>query len=296
MSKTAYVIDGGIGRVISAIPALRSAAVERDILVIAGSWDLMYIGSGLNVIESTSSYLKEATKDYNIIHPEPYHLKAVRDGKWNLVQGFDYLINGTSEDMLPHFKASAQTQAQVHNILSPNPSPEPKRYVAVQPFGSGGASDGRSMTMPQLETVITALLEEGYTPVLLGTEFISGMENNPMVIQPQGMDYYVFGAMISVCEYFIGCDSAGMHIARACGIPGTIVLGATSGARYYPEWFHELRNPDRPLYTQTLRLNDKVLLEDSIASQGVMNFDIDASELKENIKAALGNPCNDCGH
>jgi len=86
----------------------------------------------------------------------------------------------------------------------------------------------------------------------------------------------MFMALISECDYFIGCDSVGQHMARSFDKPGTVFMGSTFETNVtYPKHFRIIRNRDRkPVYSPirfggvdsefTDRLND-----------GIMNFSKD---------------------
>jgi ADP-heptose:LPS heptosyltransferase len=75
---------------------------------------------------------------------------------------------------------------------------------------------------------------------------------------------------IEQCDYFIGCDSVGQHMARAFDKPGTIVMGSTFEKNVtYPDYFEIYRNGKKPTYSPIRiagidcefadRVNDKIM-------------------------------------
>ena len=57
------------------------------------------------------------------------------------------------------------------------------------------------------------------------------------------MDLRGWASIIEGCDYFIGCDSVGQHIARAFNKPGTVILGSTCAVNItYPDHFQIIEN------------------------------------------------------
>ena len=57
------------------------------------------------------------------------------------------------------------------------------------------------------------------------------------------MDLRGWAAIIEGCDYFIGCDSVGQHMARAFNKPGTVLLGSTFAINTtYPDHFQIIEN------------------------------------------------------
>lgn len=57
-------------------------------------------------------------------------------------------------------------------------------------------------------------------------------------------------SLIKNCDYFVGIDSVGQHIARAFNKPGTIIMGATNEINFsYPGHFQIIRKENHdPVY------------------------------------------------
>jgi ADP-heptose:LPS heptosyltransferase len=90
-------------------------------------------------------------------------------------------------------------------------------------------------------------------------------------LQTVNTDLRMFMALISECDYFIGCDSVGQHMARSFDKPGAIFMGSTFEKNVtYPKHFRIFRRPDKtPVYSPlrfggvdsefTDRLNDGIM-------------------------------------
>ena len=54
---------------------------------------------------------------------------------------------------------------------------------------------------------------------------------------PNDIRHYV--AAVSQCDYFVGIDSSGQHIARSFNIPGSIIMGGSNTVNTtYPDFFN----------------------------------------------------------
>jgi len=94
-----------------------------------------------------------------------------------------------------------------------------------------------------------------------------------------GADLRFYMAMISQCDYFVGADSVGQHIARSFDKPGVVIMGSTFEKNVsYPDYFKIYRNGIKPTYNpiriggvdcemadrandQVMSFNDQQLLE-----------------------------------
>ena len=64
-----------------------------------------------------------------------------------------------------------------------------------------------------------------------------------------GADLRFYMAMISQCDYFVGVDSVGQHMARAFNKPGLVIMGSTFEQNVsYPDYFKFYRNGVKPTY------------------------------------------------
>jgi ADP-heptose:LPS heptosyltransferase len=64
------------------------------------------------------------------------------------------------------------------------------------------------------------------------------------------IDLRFYMAMISQCDYFVGVDSVGQHMARAFNKPGLVIMGSTFEKNVtYPDHFKIYRNGVKPTYS-----------------------------------------------
>lgn len=213
--KTAIYINGGLGRCVSALPAL----IQRGDIVITSGWEEMFDMTPLKTIESFSGAIGDYLEEYDIITPEPYHLAGVRNGKMSLAEGFHHILGtdpSVTEGLYPDIEASARWMYHFDSITE-------KPICVIQAAGSSDINP-RDLTAESTANAIAVVKEAGYYPVVVGS-----MPNYDMdceVLTDTSLTDYI--SIISVCKLFIGGDSSGMHIASAFGKKGIICLTATA--------------------------------------------------------------------
>lgn len=238
--KLAVIIDGGLGRVICAIPALQELASKKELIVLAGGWFDAYKGSGLNVLPSGLPSTVDSLNGYKVVKPEPYWELGYRNGELNLVEAF-YIALGLKPpvDAIP-FHVDTRHVPGVINAPLP--------VLVLQPFGSGGQGDSRSMTMKEINQVIDEY-HTHYSVFVVGKDL---PELDPGKCVPvKDIKDSQFIKYVQNAALFIGCDSAGLHIAAASSNRLKAYVSTTSGIKYYPnvelivrEGFEDMRvNP-----------------------------------------------------
>lgn len=221
--KLAVMLDGGLGRVLCAIPALQVLAEEFELLVVSGGWLEAYKGSGLKVLPMGLPNQADLLDDYRIIKPEPYWELSYRKGKHNLVCAFFKTLGlDVPEEGLP-FKTDTRSMGSLVKA--------PKPVLMFQPIGSGGPADPRSMTMDEINSVVAKYKSE-YSIFLLGCEDNLGLKKEDVTFV-KDLKEAAFIRFIQECKFFVGCDSSGLHIAAAAGVPHIGYMATTSGVKYY---------------------------------------------------------------
>ena len=274
----AYMVTGGIGKVLCCLPALKRA----NVFAVTGGWHEFYPLAGIKSIEMSSNYLKYATDGMDIVDVDVYHLSKVRSGEWTFVQGANYIINGEPTDEKPICDLPHHVMNDVKNQYQQLGQGKP--IVVINPIGSNG--DSRSMVADQLTAAIAAIKEVGAHPLIVCTENIEGFD--AQVVNAE--NHVTFAAMIACADYLVGIDSAAMHIARAWDIPGSIFFGATAGVKYYPKWFDEYRDPnvkDYSPYVQHLHLGPGADMADDHTHRDAMNYKIDVARLTNHLKSKM---------
>lgn len=282
MSKKTLIIDGGLGRVITAIPALEKYVTKNpNTVILIYQWLPIIFG---NKILSKVSYdalhvkgLFDLIKDTKIIKPEPYYNTDYLNGKISLLDAWNQEINGDSESMpVPNIvlrNDEIQQASQLRRTYH-------RKVIAFQPFGStavideNGVKDNslRSLDHKTTQQIVKALKLQGYgiwlmtdknIPFLNGTDFISYYTQNIREV----------AAAINHCDYFLGVDSSGQHLARAFNKPGTIIMGGTNTKNVtYPDHFNILNDNEERVY-MPYRLTDFDWWLSETLNKDCMNFD-----------------------
>jgi len=274
--NTVFFIDGGAGRVITAIPALEhyvKSNPNENIKIFVYGWDNLFwsnrllqpLSFSVNDKGNFQKIFKEADK---ILSPEPYRLPEYINQRASLAEAFDILINGKNNNLgPPRLNLSKQeiysAKKYIENIKNKN---KKNKVIVIQPFGSTAFYDSvngsdyvidpsyRSMDLMMFSKIVKYLSEK-YNVVLFSDEKFHFKEDN-CTIKLNG-DLRMYASIINQCDYFIGCDSVGQHMARAFDKPGTVVFGSTFPENVsYPDWFQIVdKNKELRVYSP-LRIND----------------------------------------
>jgi hypothetical protein len=255
--KKAFFINGGIGRVLCAIPALEHYVqnVDADAVIVVEAWlDLFLLSPILkdNVYPVNHKGLfKDKLRDKNLISLEPYRLNAYFNQKANLIQAFDMLVNDLTE--VPETKPLSISVGKSDEIVGFNLLNQiraelgKEKVIVFQPFGSGAKLDGniiidesgRSFELKDTVEIIEELSKD-YCVVVMSSIKIP-YTFSTRVAHPENVSLLQWTGIIDACDYFLGCDSVGQHYANALGKKATVVIGAT-----FPE---NISYPDNENFT-----------------------------------------------
>jgi ADP-heptose:LPS heptosyltransferase len=258
--NTTLLIDGGLGRHISAIPALEKFVQNNpNATIVTNYWTAIFWGNKIltdNVWDTQTKGLFEKIKDTKIIKPEPYYNSNFLNERINMIQSFDEEINGTSENTKPNLYFSKFELNNAKGRIDPN-----RKTIIYQPFGSsalfqnGDVVDrsSRSLDLNASKRIFDRLKREGYQVIIFDTK---GVFNENEYENLNALGYRDCAAVLAQADYFVGVDSCGMHIAYATQKPGTTFFGGTSVANYgYPDWFMTVRK-NVPIKYLPMRLAD----------------------------------------
>lgn len=246
--KKAFVIDGGAGRVLCAIPALEYYITNTDseAIIIAHGWLELYLSSKIlrdKVYPNNTPNLMNILVDYEIVTPEPYRLNAYFTQKCNLIQAFDILINHSdSLQTIPETKSfefdiGRSNFVFGHKIIDQvRHTFKKEKTVVFQPFGSTAVVEGpfvldgsgRSFELNDVINIVHSL-SRNYNIILMSNISIPMLANLP-IMRPEDISLSQWAGIINAADYFIGCDSVGQHLAHILNKPASVVIGAT-----YPE-------------------------------------------------------------
>ena len=308
--KKAFFINGGAGRVLCSIPALEKyAKTNDDFIIVCHGWKECFYGSPLlrdKVYDMDHKNLFEQfLRDAEIVSPEPYHLNQYYNQGCNLIQAFDYIINGnedfTAFDKI-NIELSKKEQIDGYDIVGEVRKVKNKEKVIVfQPYGSGVNqqsnfiydTSGRSFELADIIRVIEELTKD--YGVILMSQMPVPSETDLGVAWPQGLSIRQWMGVINAADYFLGCDSLGQHIAYALNKPATVVIGATfpENITYQnQEMFHIVDNggPER-VYAPFRIQNDDSAERNNEAL--MLLKEESYKEIVDTIKKRLGKSGND---
>ena len=251
--NTVFMIDGGIGRVITSIPALHNYHKQNphDDFSILASHPLVFMND--NVLhnrvllsENNVDIFKERIRPNAVLHPEPYHDHQYFNNQISLHQAFNKIINNTNDHSDLQYPVLTLSNSEIENSIKAKRYLQEKCFnkpiVVFQPFGescfeeNGVLRDhsGRSMSF-ELAQHIVFMLSKKYCVYYFGPNFHSCNLKDVFNFNDRGTDIRFQMQIISQSAGFIGIDSCGQHISHAFKIPSVVFLGATVGVNVsYP--------------------------------------------------------------
>lgn len=302
--KTVFVIDGGAGRAVSAIPALLKFAKRNpndDFRICVHGWDNLFWGipelqdKTFNIDNKGifDNIFLNATK---VVSPEPYRLPAYYKQQKNLSQAFDSIINQTDDHSdLPDLKFVLSKGEEMGALMAlqqafqQDPSREKKKNIVIQPWGSTAKKVGpyvidessRSLSVEAYLKLVSKLSEK-YNLHYFGDKSVCP-ESDTYTLKYEG-DLRFWLAMIDASDYFIGCDSVGQHFAKGLDKPGTVVLGGTFAENIsYPKHFNIFEKSGGFKKYSPLRIN---MLDSHLADRiNDTRMDFSDKEIDELIKS-----------
>lgn len=296
--KTVFYIDGGAGRVISAIPALLKYArnnPNQDWGVVVPAWH--YLLWGIPELQDRTfdsdnkglfeTYIQNAK---TLITPEPYRLPAYYRQEISLAQAFDREINLTTDHSdlsLPRLIFNKAEKKWAQKTLAEVSATQGKsKTIVFQPFGRGARIDAgevlddasRSLSADAY-IVLAKKLAVKYNLVFMGEPEYQITTDTYSHKLPAGTDLRMWAALIDQADYLVGIDSVGQHMARATNTPGTVIFGSTYPINTsYPDWFQIIEKVAPKKYSPIRIAGLDSLLADRY-NDSCMNFDSD--ELNE---------------
>lgn len=266
--KKVFMLDGGAGRVIAAIPALQKYVREHpdeDISILVGGWDVLYWGiPELHDItfnpEQKGIFEHVVLGADKIVSPEPYRVPGYFRQELSLAEAFNVLINETDDHKdlgLPQLVLNKAEEFNAAKLMADAKAQQQKaKTLVIQPYG-------RSAERPDENTIFDtssrSLDSEAYLKLAkkLATKYnliFFGEQNfvhpqDTFTLKPQ-LDLRMWAAAVEACDYFVGVDSMGQHMARAFGTPGTVILGSTFAKNVsYPDYFNIIEKKDAKKYS-----------------------------------------------
>lgn len=243
----AFFLNGGIGRILCAIPALEKYHEEsgdKDFLVVCeGAVDILkghpvLDAKTYDIFHKNLFHTKLQSKD--VVSLEPYRVWEYYNQKCNLSQAFDILINnkGIRELSKPTIILSKEEILQGKKIVEQIKTKiKHNKVIVFQPFGRGiehidGSfvdKTGRSIEYRNTKSLIRKLQAEKFAVIIMaefGMDF-TGEKYTDEVAAPERLNLRQWASVIKHSDHFFGCDSVGQHLAYSMEIPSTVILGPT---------------------------------------------------------------------
>ena len=267
-----FVIDGGAGRVIAAIPALEKYVMnhpDEDVKIIIFGWDNLLWGNSLlqdiTFNADTKGIFDLFIKDADVIvTPEPYRVPDYFNQKLSLAEAFDFEINGTKNHSdLPKLKLhtnKAEEKNAANLIADVKAQQKKNKTIVIQPYGRSARVDrgdviddsSRGLDSGAYLSLVKKLSTKYNLILFAERDFWS--PDDSYTFKPE-MDLRMWSAVIDSADYFIGCDSVGQHMARAFDKPGTVFIGSTYAINVsYPDWFQIIEKEGVPKKYSPIRL------------------------------------------
>lgn len=269
MMTTIISLDGGLGRIITAIPALlkyhKNHPDEEWYIMIAG-WEFITWGFP-ELQERTFNPDAKGSFDLfwkadKVISPEPYRVPAYYRNEISLREAFDIEINdSTNHSDLPamQLKLSSSERRKAYEIIEEAKSKhKKKKTIVLQPFGStatphaSGIYDDSLRSIPQdMLNYFINQLSKDHNLIFMGAKEFSNIKTYKPSPDPNLREWC---AIIEAADYFIGCDSCGQHICKALNKKASVVVAGTHRVNVTYDGFHIIER-DVPFYPDAMRIS-----------------------------------------
>lgn len=274
MSKV-FIIDGGLGRCISSVPALIKYAKNNpndEWYVLMSGWSFITYGikelqDRTYEFESKGVYENIFLKVDEVVTPEPYRIPKYYKKEISLSDAFDLIINGTDDHSdlqeLPFVFTEYEKIRGKEIVKTARETHKKDKTIVFQPYGStaqylyGKVFDDSLRSIPEdIFLLLSKKLSERYNVIYFGDykfysqEYIHCLGPDP---DPHIREWM---SIINEADYFIGCDSCGQHIANYVKTRGTVLIGSTEAVNIsYPNFFQIIEKEKDKKYVP-LRLSN----------------------------------------
>lgn len=291
--NTTFIITGGAGRVVCAMPALEKYArlnPDDDFNIIVHGWESLFWSHPILQNRTIGAHQKNTfdtlIKQTQVRIPEPYQVYGFYNQKLHVTEAFDQEINNTNDHSdLNHnclHLSDIEIEGAKELIEKYKSDKKKKRSVVFQPYGSGVdivnkmPMDRSNRSLSQ-EHTLKLIQEMSKSAVVLNASHPKHRSrSDTLSVQFDDPNTNYFRRLMGLiyhCDYYVGVCSVGQHIARAFNKPGLILMGATHESNYsYPNHFDIYRKPDRiPVYSPW-RLSEVDIEFADRSNDGIMNF------------------------
>lgn len=265
---TVITLDGGLGRIITSIPALlkyhKNHPDEEWYITIPG-WDFITWGfpelQERTFSPDTKGVFNLFLKADRVISPEPYRLPAYYRNEISLREAFDVCINDSTDhsDLPPmQLNISMQEKRTAYDIIKRSKKNPQGKTIVIQPYGStatphpSGVFDDslRSMPKKMLDYFIDNL-SKNYNLIYMGAKDFHDIRTYKPDPDPSLREW---AAIIEAADYFIGCDSCGQHMCKAFDKKASVMITGTHKTNTTYNDFHIIER-DVPYFPDSMRIS-----------------------------------------
>jgi len=242
--NTVFFINGGAGRVLCSIPALELFAKENpsnDFIIVSESGLDFYKGHPILHERAYDINHKDLFKHYikhrNIATPEPYRVYEYYNQLCSLSQAFDIEINkkGIRDVGNPQLYLDGNEYfGGIELVREVKEKTNKNKIIVIQPFGRGSQTigtirhDQSGRSLSTLDTLkIIKKLQKDFGVILMSEFPIEQDKNTDLFAMPLNISLRQWAGIISECDYFVGIDSVGQHLANSLDKYSTVLIGAT---------------------------------------------------------------------
>ena len=266
--KKVFMISGGAGRIICALPAFEKYLKANGLdsfYIISQSGLQFFLGTEFQDISFDPAHkglFKDIIKDNNLINLEPYQHYGYYNQEKSLTEAFDALVNETDfhEDLEKPKIVLSKTEEinAIETVKEAKKQQEKKHTIVIQPFGrEGKAHEGGHIVDASSRSLstddyfyISQQLRKKYNVISM-TENKFDNDDNMYV----DADLRHWAGIIDAADYFIGVDSCGQHMAYSFNKPGSVILGSTFAENItYPKHFNIVEKPNNPRVYSPIRI------------------------------------------
>jgi len=291
IKSTTFLLSGGAGRIICAIPALekyQKLNPNDNFKILISGWEtLLWSHPTLQkrTFSSTQKGHFELIKDTKVVAPEPYYVHGYYNQTLSMAEAFDEIINNTTDHSdLPNPKlyVNEYEKLKIREIINSHKMQTGKKKVLVfQPYGSAAELinntvidyTNRSLRQEDYYNIVRQLSND-FLIIYFGEHRFKHPQDFTSICIDHSTDLRIWMSIISECDYFLGVDSVGQHMTRALNKKGLVIMGSTFEKNIsYPNYFNFYRNKNKnPIYVP-IRLVDFDGMFLSRENDGIMNFD-----------------------
>ena len=299
-------MNGGAGRMVSALPALERFITENPDGYIITEAGLDFVWGNRLLQDrtfdvNTKGLFENIIRGGEIISPEPYRDHDYYNQKISIAQSFDKLINGSVRDNFDYRPTIILNKEEELNGVSAlahaRNEHKKAKTIVVQPFGRSSVNDTELKVVADYSTrsleiktyfAIAKALRENYNVISMSEFEIPGDEWS---VNPKQLTLRKWAAIIEAADYFVGCDSVGQHLAYAMNKPGSVILGSTFAVNVsYPKYFNIIEKEGFEKRYSPIRMSEAACYEADRLNDLALEFnDKETDKIVRNILSDIKN-------